>query len=84
MDCKSPSPDPIYNAKGERINTRDQRHKENLYKEKNNLIEECIRIKQTFVPPTDYKPHKKHKKIYLGGNVASSMFENPNEHVNIF
>ena len=52
-----------------------------MYREKNNLIEECIRIKKTFVPPSDYKPHKKHKKIYMG--VAHSMLENPNEHVRI-
>ena len=33
-----------------------------------------MRINQTFVPPVDYKPLKKMKKIYIGESIASSQF----------
>ncbi|KAL4445672.1 hypothetical protein ABPG74_006223 [Tetrahymena malaccensis] len=63
VDCRSPSPDPIYNEQGKRINTRDYREQESLQKEKYNLIEEAMRINTAFIPPHDFK--KKQKKIYL-------------------
>ena len=64
-DIRSPSPEPIYDVHGRRINTREQRYKENMLREKHILIEECLRINKSFVPPSDYKPMKKQKKIYL-------------------
>lgn len=33
-----------------------------------------MRIRSSFVPPNDYRPPKKSKKIFLGENVALSMF----------
>lgn len=74
MDCRSPSPDPVYNTKGERVNTRENRYKESLVRERNDLIEEAMRINPNFGPPADYKPPKKSKKIYIGENVATSQF----------
>ncbi|KAL4493499.1 hypothetical protein ABPG72_007507 [Tetrahymena utriculariae] len=65
IDCRSPSPDPIYNEQGKRINTRDYREQESLQKEKYNLIEEAMRINPAFIPPHDFKVQKKQKKIYL-------------------
>ena len=57
-DCRSPSPDPIYNDTGKRINTRDQREGESIQKERYDIIEESVRINPTFVPPHDYKVKK--------------------------
>ena len=59
MDLRSPSPEPIYDANGKRLNTRDNRRRENLLRTKSNLIEECMKMRKTFVPPTDFKPMKK-------------------------
>jgi len=33
--------------------------------ERNDIIEECMALKKEFAPPSDYKPMKKAKKIYL-------------------
>jgi len=65
LDIRSPSPDPIYDKNGVRVNTRVVRAKEKLLREKNDLIEECARLRRNFVPPADYKAPKKSKKIFL-------------------
>ncbi|EGR33369.1 zinc knuckle family protein, putative [Ichthyophthirius multifiliis] len=72
-DCRSPSPEPIYNESGKRINTRDIVEYETIQKEKHNLIEECMKINPTFVPPHDYKHLKKTKKIYLPESHAEQL-----------
>ena len=65
-DLRSPSPEPIYDTKtGLRTNTRDQRLKDKYVKERYRLITEVIQMDPGFVPPSDYKPPKKHKKIYI-------------------
>jgi len=65
QDIRSPSPDPVYDKNGVRVNTRIVRAKEKLLREKNDLIEECARLRKNFVPPAEYKPPKKSKKIFL-------------------
>lgn len=47
------------------MNTREIRRKDQLYKTKVCLIEECMKMRKTFVPPNDYRPLKKQRKIYL-------------------
>jgi len=65
-DLRSPSPEPIYDPKtGIRINTREIRTKEQYVKEKNSIIEELIKIDDTYTPPADYKPPKKTKKLFI-------------------
>jgi splicing factor 1 len=71
-DLRSPSPEPIYDNQGKRINTREVRKRENIFRERISLIEDCMKMRKTysfylfsFVPPEDYKPLKKFKKIYL-------------------
>lgn len=49
LDIRSPSPDPIYDKNGVRVNTRVVRAKEKLLREKNDLIEECARLRRNFV-----------------------------------
>ncbi|KRX04301.1 Zinc finger, CCHC-type [Pseudocohnilembus persalinus] len=65
QDCRSPSPPPEYNAAGQRTNTREMRAKDDFKREKNDLIEECMKIEPNFVPPKDYRPPKKSVKIYI-------------------
>ncbi|KAM3146868.1 hypothetical protein pb186bvf_001022 [Paramecium bursaria] len=64
-DLRSPSPEPIYDQHGKRVNTREVRRKENYQRVKCSLIEECAKLRKTFVAPHDYKPMKKSQKIYL-------------------
>jgi hypothetical protein len=66
IDLRSPSPEPIYDSKtGVRLNTRDVRIKENYIKEKNSIIEELIFTDKSYLPPSDYRPPKKYKKLYF-------------------
>ena len=49
-DLRSPSPEPIYDPKnGMRVNTRPNRVKLALDKERHFLIEECLKINPSFV-----------------------------------
>jgi len=64
-DIRSPSPEPIYDSKGHRLNIREVRTKEKYIKEKNSLIEQLILLDDTYKPPSDYRPPKKIKKIFI-------------------
>lgn len=68
-DLRSPSPEPIYDSKtAHRLNTREVRTKEKHVKEKNIIIEELIVLDDRYIPPSDYKPPKKVKKLYVPQN----------------
>ena len=68
-DLRSPSPEPIYDSKtGKRLNTRQVINKEKYLKEKNDIITELIQYDKHYKPPTDYKPPKKVKIIYIQNN----------------
>eukprot|EP00741_Cyanophora_paradoxa_P007520 tig00001154_g7273.t1 len=62
---RSPSPEPIYDSNGKRLNTRQLRIREKLAEERHKLIEKAQRINPSFRPPADYKPPKLQKKIYI-------------------
>ncbi|CAD7703519.1 unnamed protein product [Ostreobium quekettii] len=62
---RSPSPEPIYDKIGIRLNTREVRYRERLLARKNELIEELIRKDSNYKAPADYKPQKKSRKIYI-------------------
>ncbi len=62
---RSPSPDPIYDANGTRLNTREIRAREKLVEQRHKLVEELIREDPTFRPPSDYKPRKFTHKVYI-------------------
>ena len=66
-DERSPSPPPIYDQFGKRTNTREQRRKEKLMRERQDLIQRVQKQYPVFKPPADYKPMaiKKSKKIYI-------------------
>ncbi|XP_075544966.1 splicing factor 1-like isoform X2 [Dermacentor variabilis] len=53
---RSPSPEPIYNSAGKRLNTREYRVRKKLEDERHVLIQEMFTINQEYKPPSDYKP----------------------------
>ncbi|PRQ50854.1 putative transcription factor interactor and regulator CCHC(Zn) family [Rosa chinensis] len=62
---RSPSPEPVYDNFGIRINTREFRARERLNKERQEIITQIIKRNPTFKPPADYRPPKLHKKLYI-------------------
>lgn len=63
--ARSPSPEPIYDNMGIRINTREYRAREKLMKERQEIISKLIQKNPAFRPPADYRPPKLHKKLYI-------------------
>ncbi|PHT52457.1 hypothetical protein CQW23_06919 [Capsicum baccatum] len=63
--ARSPSPEPIYDNKGVRINTREYRAREKLNREKVEIITQIIKQNPNYKPPADYRPPKLHKKLYI-------------------
>ncbi|XP_028658977.1 splicing factor 1 [Erpetoichthys calabaricus] len=53
---RSPSPEPIYNSEGKRLNTREYRTRKKLEEERHMLIQEMVGLNPDFKPPADYKP----------------------------
>jgi splicing factor 1 len=62
---RSPSPPPVYDAHGVRLNTREVREKEKLQRRRNAVIEGLITKDPVYKPPADYKPEKKWRKIFI-------------------
>jgi len=62
---RSPSPTPIYDPKGNRLNTREFRLKKNLAKKRDDLLQRIMTLNPDFKPPSDWKPPKMEKKIYV-------------------
>ncbi|KAL3524146.1 hypothetical protein ACH5RR_016980 [Cinchona calisaya] len=63
--ARSPSPEPIYDNMGIRINTREYRAREKLNRERQEIISEMIKKNPAFKPPADYRPPKLQKKLYI-------------------
>ncbi|XP_057966516.1 splicing factor-like protein 1 [Malania oleifera] len=63
--ARSPSPEPIYDNMGIRINTREYRARERLNKERQEIISLIMKKNPTFKPPADYRPPKLQKKLYI-------------------
>ncbi|GLT40247.1 hypothetical protein SLA2020_143970 [Shorea laevis] len=63
--ARSPSPEPIYDNNGVRINTREYRARERLNKERQEIISQIIKKNPAFKPPADYRPPKLQKKLYI-------------------
>lgn len=53
---RSPSPEPIYNNEGKRLNTREYRTRKKLEEERHQLIQKQIDRNPEYKPPADYKP----------------------------
>ncbi|KAF3781977.1 Branchpoint-bridging protein [Nymphaea thermarum] len=63
--ARSPSPEPIYDNMGVRINTREFRARERLNRERQEIISQLIKRNPAFKPPADYRPPKLQKKLYI-------------------
>lgn len=53
---RSPSPEPIYNHEGKRLNTRDYRTRKKLEEDRHRLIQQAFDLNTDYKPPSDYKP----------------------------
>ena len=62
---RSPSPEPIYDKNGKRVNTTEQRLKDEMSREIQTLIDDLQEMNPKFVPPSDWKNMKKSRKIYI-------------------
>ena len=62
---RSPSPPPAYDALGQRTNTREIRMRARLIRERQEVTAQLVRKSPTFRPPSDYRPEKRMKKIYV-------------------
>ncbi|PAV92008.1 hypothetical protein WR25_22126 [Diploscapter pachys] len=64
---RSPSPEPIYDANGKRLNTREVRKKQEVEQIRHEKIQALIRINPMYKPPTDYRaPNiKMHDKVWI-------------------
>ncbi|PIA51785.1 hypothetical protein AQUCO_01100569v1 [Aquilegia coerulea] len=62
---RSPSPEPIYDNLGIRINTREYRARERLNRERTEIISQLVKRNPAFRPPADYRPPKLQKKLYI-------------------
>lgn len=62
---RSPSPEPIYDNMGIRVNTREFRARERLTRERIEIISDLIKRSPAFKPPADYRPPKLYKKLFI-------------------
>ncbi|XP_022091068.1 splicing factor 1-like isoform X2 [Acanthaster planci] len=53
---RSPSPEPVYNHEGKRLNTREYRTRKKLEEQRHILIQEAMLLNPDYKPPADYKP----------------------------
>lgn len=63
--ARSPSPEPLYDNMGIRVNTREYRAREKLSRERQEIISQLIKKNPAFKPPADYRPPKLYKKLYI-------------------
>jgi len=64
-DIRAPSPPPVYDKAGNRMNTRDIRIRKTMTAEYNRLIRYMIKHVDNYLPPVDWKPAKLLKKIII-------------------
>jgi len=53
--CSSPSPEPIYNLEGKRLNTREYRTRKKLEEERHHLVQRALKANPDYKPPQDYR-----------------------------
>ena len=63
---RSPSPEPTYDAHGQRTNTREQRYKTLHTNERNELILRLTSLNSTYRPPADWKKQTRfERRVYI-------------------
>ncbi|XP_050385693.1 splicing factor-like protein 1 [Argentina anserina] len=63
--ARSPSPEPVYDNMGIRINTREFRARERLNRERQEIIAQILKRNPNYKPPADYRPPKLNRKLYI-------------------
>ena len=53
---RSPSPEPIYDAKGRRTNIREVRKRHQLHQRRHELVQDLLKLNPQYKPPADYRP----------------------------
>jgi len=64
-DIRPPSPPPVYDRQGNRLNTRDTRLKKAMLAEWNRLIRYMLKNMEGYLPPEGWKPQRLVKKILI-------------------
>lgn len=64
---RSPSPEPVYDANGKRLNTREVRKRQELEQLRHEKIQALLKINPNFKPPADYRaPNiRLHDKVWI-------------------
>ena len=62
---RSPSPPPKYDMNGKRTNKREDRMREALTQERNDIISSLIKLNPNYQPPADYIKPKPIRRIYI-------------------
>ncbi|CAI5448442.1 unnamed protein product [Caenorhabditis angaria] len=64
---RSPSPEPVYDANGKRLNTREVRKRQELEQTRHEKIQALLKINPAFKPPADYRPPniRLHDKVFI-------------------
>ncbi|WKY04646.1 hypothetical protein Q1695_005563 [Nippostrongylus brasiliensis] len=64
---RSPSPEPIYDSNGKRLNTREVRKRQELEQLRHEKIQALLKINPNFKPPADYRaPNiRLHDKVWI-------------------
>ncbi|TKR77384.1 hypothetical protein L596_018369 [Steinernema carpocapsae] len=64
---RSPSPEPVYDSNGKRLNTREIRKRQELEQLRHEKIQNLLRINPNYKPPADYRmPNiRLHDKVWI-------------------
>ena len=62
---RSPSPEPVYDRDGQRLNTRERLDRERYAARRAELVESIVEMCPAFCPPPDHRPAKKQRKIII-------------------
>jgi splicing factor 1 len=52
---RSPSPEPVYDSNGKRLNTREVRKKQELEQLRHEKIQALLKVNPNYKPPADYR-----------------------------
>lgn len=55
FENRSPSPEPIYNTEGKRLNTREYRTRKKFEDDRHSLVLKMFALNPSYKPPGDYK-----------------------------
>ncbi|XP_029654708.1 LOW QUALITY PROTEIN: splicing factor 1-like, partial [Octopus sinensis] len=55
ITTRSPSPEPIYDSDGKRLNSRQYRMRRKFEEKRSELVAQMLKLNPSYVPPTDYR-----------------------------